>query len=607
MEPIKVDFTKKGGSGVKDVYIAPEKSWLKIIINVLVTLVFAVIVYYFMLPPINFHSSEFYVYFGAVFAAYIVCSILTSRAIARPEYIPFVKRQAIVPVVLIALLAVVFGGGYLSSAPIFRAKSYASILKVEDAKFSDSFSSIKDIRDFDKLPLIDRAAAERLADKTLGDLALSGQESQFEVQNLYSTQINYKGRPYRVFPLQYGDIFKWLKNRSEGLPGYITVNMNTQESQLVQLPEGVTISTAEHFSRNLKRVLRFAYPTYLFGTPSFEIDEEGTPYWICERIDKTVGLIGGDDVVGVVLLNAVTGEHNYYSMEDVKNGSGSDGKSIAWVDQIYDANLLIQQYNYLGRYANGFINAYIGQTGVRIMTTGNNYIAMDDDVYLYTGVTSVTSDESIIGFVIVNQRTKEAYFYNVSGATELAAQNSAKGIVSDKGWDATFPILINLDGEPTYLMSLKDANNVVKSYAMVNVQQFSDAVRSPDDDNPDLKACLQAYINKLAARNIVVEINMTGNAEADNAQPNTPSGEGAKTETVSGVITDIRSAVISGSTYYYIELDDSGVYYYVPAELGSEVVLFDVGDSIVLTLKEKEGNLLPAASPEFAENTTAAP
>lgn len=606
MEPIKVDFTKKGGSGVKDVYIAPEKSWLRILVNIVVTVIAAAVIYYFMLPPMNFQSPEFYIYWGAVCAIYIVCSILTSRVITRPEYIPYVKRQAIAPIVIVALLAVIFGGGYLSSAALFRAKAYASILKVEDANFSDSFSSIKDISDFNKLPLIDRAAAERLADKTLGDLALSGQESQFEVQNLYSTQINFKGRPYRVFPLQYGDIFKWLKNRSAGLPGYITVNMNTQESELVQLPEGIKISTAEHFSRNLKRVLRFAYPTYLFGTPSFEIDEEGTPYWICERIDKTVGLIGGDDVVGVVLLNAVTGEHQYYSMDEVRTGSGSNGTSIAWVDQIYDANLLIQQYNYLGRYANGFINAYIGQTGVRIMTTGNNYIAIDDDVYLYTGVTSVTSDESIIGFVIINQRTKEAFFYNVSGATELAAQNSAKGIVSDKGWDATFPILINLDGEATYLMSLKDANNVVKSYSMVNVQQFSDAVRSPDDDNPDLKACLQAYINKLAARNVVVHINMNGSTEADSVQPSSPDGEPAQTVTVSGVIADIRSAVIGGTTYYYIRLDGSDVYYYVPAELGSEVVLFTVGDDVTLTLTQTDGELLPATDPHLSEKTTAA-
>lgn len=602
MEPIKVDFTKKGNSGVKDVFIPPEKAGLRIVINVIVTLIVAGVAYYFMLPPMNFKSIQFYMYFGIVFASYIVCAILTSKVLSRPEYIPFVKRQAIAPIILIAIFALTLLGGYISSATLFRAKAYSKIISVEETDFSDSFSAIKNIEDFNKLPLIDKSAAERLADKTLGDLALVGKESQFEVSNTYSTQINYKNRPYRVFPLQYGDIFKWLKNRSDGLPGYVTVNMNTQESELVQLDTGIKISTAEHFSRYLGRVLRFAYPTYIFGTPSFEIDEAGTPYWICEHIDKTVGLIGGDDVVGVVLVNAVTGEHRYYTMDEVKDGQSADGNvNIAWIDQVYDSNLLVQQYNYFGRLSGGFINAYIGQTGVKMTTSGTNYIAIGDDVYLYTGVTSVTSDESILGFVIINQRTKDAYFYNASGATEQAAQNSAQGIVSDKGWSATFPILINLDGEATYLMSLKDNNDVIKSYAMVNVNQFSDAVRSPNDDNPDLKACLQAYVNKLSARGVVIDINMSGNAAAD---ANKPDGTNTVPDTkeITGTITNIRSAVISGNTYYYIELDDTGDYYYVPCELNSEIVIFNTGDKISLTVSEtSEGKIIPASKPAFAK------
>lgn len=606
MEPIQVDFTKKGKSGVKDAYIAPEKSWLRILINIGVMLVVAVVAYYFLLPPMNFKSLDFYMYFAIVFASYIVSAVITSKAFARPEYIPYVKRQAIAPIVLIAILAVVLGIGYISSAALFRAKSYSQLLTVEESDFSDSFSAIESIEDFNKLPLIDADAAERLADKTLGDLALVGLESQFEVSNAYSTQINYKNAPYRVFPLQYGDIFKWLKNRADGLPGYIIVNMNTQESELVQIPEGISISTSEHFSRYLGRVLRFAYPTYIFGTPSFEIDDEGTPYWVCEHIDKTVGLVGGDDVVGVVLVNAVTGEHNYYNIEEIRAGVSADGTALSWIDQVYDTDLLLQQYNYYGRYAGGFINAYIGQTGVKMTTAGSSFFAIEDDVYLYTGVTSVTSDESILGFVVINQRTKDAYFYNVSGATERAAQESAKGIVSDKGWEATFPILINLDGEATYLMSLKDANDVIKSYAMVNVNQFSDAVRSPDDDNPDLKACLQAYINKLAARGVVIDIDMTGNVAADDATPSTDDDTPtADSETVSGTISDIRTAVIDGTTYYYIELDGSGTYYYVSAALGSEVVLFSVGDAVTLSVSTTaSGEILPASDPVFAESVT---
>ncbi len=600
MEPIKVDFSKKGNGKTKEAYIAPDKVAMKVIVGVIVALIVAAVAFYFMLPPINLKSTTFYAYVGLVLASYVAVQAIMTKAFARPEFIPYVKKQARVPVILGGVLVLILVIGYLSSAALFRAKAYSRILTVEEKEFSQSFSAIDEIEDFNNLALIDSSAAEKLADKTLGDLAKVGKESQFEVSNAFSTQINYKSRPYRVFPLQYGDIFKWLKNRSDGLPGYITVNMNTQHAQLVQLEEGIKISTAEHFSRYLGRVLRFAYPTYLFGTSSFEIDENGTPYWITEHLDKTVGLLGGDDVVGVVIVNAVTGDKAYYTMEEIRSGKGADGENIEWIDQVYNADLVVQQYNYYGRYSGGFINSFIGQTGVKLTTNGYNYIAIDDDVYLYTGVSSVTSDESIIGFIIINQRTKDAFFYSASGATEAAAQESAEGIVRDKGWKATFPILINLDGEATYLMALKD-QNIIKSYAMVNVAQYTtDAVRSPSDDNPDLKACLQAYINKLAARGVVVNISMAGKVESDEANTGEEPAPAADSSTVSGVITDIRSAVIGGTTYYYIELDGSGVYYYVSAELGSKVVLFNKGDRVTLTVEAGEGALLAASAPDYA-------
>ena len=159
--------------------------------------------------------------------------------------------------------------------------------------------------------------------------------SQFEVSDYY-TQINYNGNPVRVSPLEYGNVIKWFNNRSNGLPGYIVVNMVTQEARLVQLKEGMQVSTCEHFNRNLRRYLRFRYPTYMFGDINFEVDEEGTPYWICSRVDKTIGLFGGEDIRGAVLVNAVTGEHTYYE-KDVPT----------WVDRVYDPDIIMNQYDFI--------------------------------------------------------------------------------------------------------------------------------------------------------------------------------------------------------------------------------------------------------------------
>ncbi|MCR5041325.1 MAG: CvpA family protein [Clostridia bacterium] len=593
MRPIQVDFDAKGAMRGSGVYIPPERKVLKIVISVVVTIIAAGVLYYFMMPAMNPKDMQFYYYFGAVALTYVVATALTSKAFFRPEYVPYLKKQSIVPAVIVGILLVIALIGFISSAALFRSRSYAKLMTVEEQDFSDSVTDIKNITDFNGVPLIDRQAAEVLAGKSLGDLASMGLESQFTVANSYSTQINYHGAPYRVFPLGYGNIFKWLNNVRDGIPGYITVNMNTQVAEFVKVEGGMKYSPAEHFNRLLKRHLRFNYPTYIFGTETLEIDENGTPYWVCEHIDKKVGLFGGNEVVGTVLVDAVTGECRYFTTEECAAGTGNDGTALGWLDGIYDADLLTQQYNYLGKYSNGFFNAYIFQSEVRSTTAGYSYLAMNDDVYMYTGVTSVTTDDSIIGFLLVNQRTKEASFYAQSGTTEAGAQGSAEGIVSDKKWKATFPLLINLDGEATYFMALKDSSNIIKSYAMVNVAQVGDAVRSPGDDDPSVASCLSAYISKLAARDVILNINMTGKVAADEISGD-DGGETAELQHVGGEITDIRSSVISGTTYYYVTFSDSDVYYALSAAVYPEAALLDVGDTVELSYAESEGAIVSA-------------
>ena len=601
MDPIKVDFSGKGRP--KEVVIPPDRKVLKIIISLIVTIIGGAVAYYMMLPALNFKSLDFYYFIAVVIAIYVGMIFLTSKAFIKPEYITYVKRQSIVPVAIGLVFALVLGVGYLTSAALFRARDYSEIIEVKTEDFGeneDSITTITSLKDFSSVPMIDKDVALNLANKKLGDL--SEWVSQFVIDEAYSTQINYEGNPYRIFPLKYGDVFKWLKNTRDGLPAYLAVNMYTQEANAVVLKDmnlpNIKVSTSEYFNEKLSRVLRFAYPTYMFGTPSLEIDEEGHPWWVCERVDKTVGLIGGTDVIGVVLVDACDKNNiKYYDIEEVKTN-----EEIQWIDQIYSDDLLVQQYNYYGKYSGGFINGYIGQSGVVSTTMGSSYIASGDDVWLYTGVTSVTNDDSIVGFAIINQRTKEAVFQRISGTTEKGAQTSAEGIVSDKGWKATFPVLLNLDGEATYFMALKD-NDVVKSYAMVSVERVQDAVRSEDDANPDLEACLKSYVSKVkASTKKVLEITydavlpdaLTGgetSGETENKEP-------AKLEKVSGVITDIRSAVVNGNSIYYIALDGNKTYYAISASDDDSVVILNTGDKVKISYKSAEGNIITAKSVE---------
>lgn len=604
MDPIKVDFSGKGKP--KEVVIPPEKKVLKIIICIITTIIGAGIAYYFMLPALNFKAIELYYFVAVVIAIYVVMTFITSKAFAKPEYIPYVKKRATIPLIIGLVFALILGVGYLVSAPLFRADDYSEIIEVTEEDFGTnekSITTITGLDDFSSVPMIDKDVALNLANKTLGDL--SDWVSQFVIDEKYSTQINYQGNPYRIFPLKYGDVFKWIQNTKEGFPAYLRVNMYTQEAEAFVLSENdlpnIQVSTGEYLNERLDRVLRFKYPTYMFGVPSLEIDETGHPYWVCERIDKTIGLMGGTDVIGVVLVDACDKENIvYYTMDEIRNN-----KAIQWIDQIYSDDLLVQQYNYYGKYNGGFINAYIGQSGVMTTTTGSSYIASGDDVWLYTGVTSVTNDDSIIGFAIINQRTKEAVFQEISGTTESGAQTSAEGIVSDKGWSATFPLLLNIDGEATYFMALKD-NNVVKSFAMVSVERVQDAVRSEDDANPDLEACLKAYVSKVKTStkkelsikyDAVLPDAISGGDDGAGENPGTTT-QAPQLKTISGVVTDIRSAVVNGNSIYYIALDGGKTYYSVSASDDDSVVILNTGDKVTITYKSAEGNIISAKSVE---------
>ena len=526
----------------------PMGKGTRILISLAVTLVFGLVYFYISLPALNLQDGAFYSFFFLLCLVYVVASLFTSGFRMAPgtgirEYARFVKTQCLPVGILMVLILAVGLIGSLISMPIFRAGAYRDLLAVEDGNFTADITQIS----FDKIPTLDRSSAEYLGDRQMG--TLSDMVSQFEYSN-DSTQINYQGRPVRVAPIAYADLIKWFTNRGDGLPAYVLVDMVSQEAQVVRLPEGqgMKYSFSEPLGRNILRHLRFRYPTYLFDTPQFEIDEEGTPYWIAPRVVKTIGLFGGTDIQGAVLCNAITGECQYYDIAEVPT----------WVDNVYTPDLIMEQYDYHGTLVNGFLNSILGQRDVTVTTEGYNYIALNDDVYVYTGITSANADQSNLGFLLSNQRTKETKFYDAPGATEYAAMSSAEGEVQDLGYTATFPLLLNIAGEPTYFIPLKDATNLVKSYAMVNVAQYQLVAVAGS-----VSQCEQVYVELLSQRGIV--------------------DEAVREETqVSGVVEDLRSAVMEGSTYFFIRLEGDQVYYAVSAAENPVAVLLDLGDRVTI-------------------------
>ena len=543
-------------------------AFTRTLINLGVTLLFGLGYFYFELPALNFHAEEFYVFVFLLCAVYCVCAVLTSgfQGEGVKGYFGFVKKQCTVPfLVLAALIAAIVIGG-LTSWVVIRAGSYSKLLDVRTGDFAAEVEEIS----YDQIPMLDEDSAARLGSRVLGEL--SDMVSQFEILPSY-TQINYQGRPVRVTSLAYGDLIKWFTNRSDGLPAYLIIDMVTQEAEVVRLDEGMKYTTAEHFGRNLYRHLRFHFPTYMFADPVFEINEEGDPYWVCPRMVKTIGLFGGTDIQGAVLVDAVTGESTYY--EEVPS----------WVDHVYDAEMIMEQYDYYGMYKNGFLNSIFGQRDVTLTTDGYNYIAIGDDVYMYTGVTSVTSDQSNIGFILSNQRTKETHFYSVSGATEASAQASAQSQVQQMNYIATFPLLLNIADQPTYFMALKGNDGLVKMYAMVNVQQYNIV-----ETGGTVAECEANYRRTLADNGLI----------SDSESEAAPSDQ----EEASGIVAEIRTAVLDGNSYYFLRLEGQEVFYAVNAAENPLAVILNAGDQVTITYTAGEsGSILTGTSVTRAGET----
>ena len=460
--------------------------------------------------------------------------IIDTETTQLPRWVKITLLSLISVILLVIIVCVV------TSSKLFRARDYQKMLTVTESDFGKDIAELP----FNQIPVVDRDTAERLGKRKIGDVVEL--VSQFNVSDYYS-QINYNGEPYRVSPLEYAGILKWLSNKDEGIPYYVSINMASQETKLVELEEGIKYSPSEYFSRDLHRHIRFAYPTKMFENLSFEVDDNDNPYWVMSYYNYTFGIVGGKDIEGVILVNAITGEMTDYKIADVPQ----------WIDLAYSPELIMEQADNWGSYSNGFFNSIFVQKNVVVTTEGYNYIALDDDVWLYTGITSVVADESNIGFILVNMRTKEARTYMINGAEEYSAMESAQGQIQEKNYTATFPILVNVADRPTYFISLKDNAGLVKSYAFVSVAEYQ-IVGVADT----IEGAKREYLRLLG-----VKENDSNNEQID--------------EKV-GVIERISTAIVDGNSKYYITLIGSDEIIIVDILVSDILPFLKAGDSVKL-------------------------
>ena len=549
-----------GRPGTSASFVDNLAKWSRraLIVAAVVLVVALAACYWWFHPALNLGSTQVWTWLcGICLVVMLALAVAAARSI---KHAPVLKKLMLLPGAVIAAFLV----GLLLSQPFVpgNAERYATVLTTTDGDFATDIQQV----DYADVPVIDRDSAILLGNRAMG--SIPEYVSQFEIADTYS-QINYQGRPVRVSPLAYADLFKWFSNRDAGIPAYVLVDMVTQEAEVVRLEQPILYSDSEPLMRNVDRHVQLSYPGYMFDQKSFELDDEGNPWWVYPVQRKTIGLFGGTTIARVVLVDACTGETQDFAVEECPT----------WVDRAYPADLLIEQYNWSGAYQGGWLNSWLGQEGVVRTTSGTNgelgynYLAQGEDIYLYTGVSSVTADNSNVGFILVNQRTGDSRYYALAqgGATEDSAMASAEGQVQHLGYQATYPLLLNVAGQPTYFMALKDAAGLVKMYAMINVEQYQSVATGST-----VEECQGAYLGMLASDGLLDE------DEAEDA---------SATREVTGTIARVAQAVIDGNSHFYVTLEgDATIYDFALPDLVG-IVTYQAGEEISFRCVEKDDDL----------------
>ena len=436
----------------------------------------------------------------------------------------------------------------VANSTLFNARAYSSQFIYTEKEFAEFEGSI------DNIPLLDKASSDNIAKRKFGEL--TDFVSQYKI--IDSEQIIYKGKPVRLSVLEHTGLWSWNRNRTT--PGYILVDMQTHKAELVRTEKPIVYSARTYFGKNITRYIRMNYKSVQFMEPTAELGDDGQIYWVAPTYERIVGLYGGRLINGAIVVNAHTGEHTRYNkVTDIPE----------WIDNVFPSDYIMTMYDYKGELSNGFWNTLFSKTGMTMTTDGYNYLPIGEDNWIYTGITSVSmADESNIAFILTNKRTLETHYFPVSGAEEYSAMEAAEGEVQHLGYTATFPLLLNFDDVPTYILSLKDKNDLVKMYAMIQVEDYRNVVV-----DTDLNVLKNKYLSRVHGTEYVEDKPVI---EAPVTTPNVV-GEDAK---VSGVLSDRSVINIDGNSYIVFKVAGSEEIFITPAVNNMDLLFTEIGTQI---------------------------
>ncbi|MBW6513668.1 MAG: hypothetical protein K0B87_02805 [Candidatus Syntrophosphaera sp.] len=528
--------------------IKMPKLKLRLWVAILLCLLIAAFILYFVRPVLSLRFT--------VWIVPLMICVVPLLALRRIR--PFVN------------LFIIFLGAWLILVPFFSSGMfnpgrYRNLIgRVESTEFSELVSPVN----LDQVPIIDSSFAASLAEKKLGeDFALG---SRVVLGNPTIQMV--EGKLFWVVPLLHSGFYKWLANRKDGTPGYIKVSAtNPQDITFIRELGGKPINLRyqrnSFFGQDLYRHLYFhGFAGKGLAGDTFELDDNGEPHWTITTFTHKIG-VSGSEATGLITVHAQSGKISFYPL--VKGENGYDDSNIpAWVDRVHPSYFVIPQLSWWGKYVHGFWNTLFGKRDMLEVTRGYNVIyGRDQRSYFYTGLSSVGADEGTVGFSLTDTRNKSSHLYLLSGATEIAAMRSAEGKVQNFKYNATFPILVNMNGRPTYFMTLKDGAGLVKMFAFVSVRDFSlvgvgESVRSARDN----------YQMALAGSRIGV----------------IPEGADVQTN-LEGTISRFGSDIKDGRTYYYFSLAEKPDKIFIAtSNLSSYLPLSGSGDRVRIAFLDSE-------------------
>ncbi len=504
------------------------------VVSTILTVIFALFLNWAVCPAWTIRSEGAWFTVFLVLGFYALCNF-AADIFADEESIFTGITAAIAGVVLVLLLVLCF-----FSSRLVLSGTYQRQFSVTETDFAEDMAE----ENISSLALMDSESAAIYGKRVLGELPAEF-VSVYDNSETYST-ISYQGKPMKVSALQFAGVFKAMQNENVGVPAYVIVDPVNYTAEYVVTEKPMKYVPSGVFGHKLRRHIHNAYPTYIQGNTFFEIDEEGNPYYITQHMSAQAGVFGCKNVVGIFVTNPCDGKIDYYTVNECPD----------WIDIVYDGKYIETKYNDYGQYKQGFWNAYIGQQGCTVTTDDFGYKVIGSDVYIYTGITSKAADESNVGFILVNGRTMEAKYYSVVGAEEYSAMGAAEGEVQQYGYKGSFPSLINVEGQPTYVLVLKDANGIVKKMAMVNVEHY-DVVAVEDN----LNKVRSSYLKLLASRGV------TDKSVSDDLR------------TINASIVDVEFVTVEGNTVVYLKTD-KGVF---KADFDESYILLNANDNVSIS------------------------